>query len=65
MISHNKISIAAKNFFERFGNDAPAEAKRRAQEMQIFGKTIGYATWMMILKEVKAMVEEGSGETRH
>lgn len=65
MIENYKTSIAAKNFFERFGNDAPAQAKRRAQEMRIFGKTKGYATWMMILEEVKALVDAKNSETRH
>ncbi len=65
MIGNDKTLIAAKNFFKRFGENAPAEAKRRAQEMHLFGKAKGYATWMSILEEVKAMVAERTGETRH
>lgn len=65
MTGNDKTLIAAKNFFKRFGNNAPAEAKRRAQEMHLFGKAKGYATWMLILEEVKAMVAAETGETRH
>lgn len=65
MTEDEKTSIAAKNFFKRFGKKAPEEAKRRAQEMHLFGKAEGYATWMSIFEEVTAMVAEGTGETRH
>ncbi len=65
MIKNANIPVAAKNFIERFGEDAPAEAKRRAQEMHIFGKANGYATWMLIYEEVKALLEGSNGNTRH
>ncbi|HJO74938.1 MAG TPA: hypothetical protein QGH84_06975 [Rhodospirillales bacterium] len=58
MIETNKTAFAAKNFFKRFGKDAPAEAKRRAQEMRLFGKAEGYATWMQIFEQVKAMAAD-------
>jgi len=65
MSENEKIRIAAKNFVERFGSDAPAEAKRRAQEMHIFGKADGYATWMLIFEQVKFMVGDGADDTKH
>jgi len=65
MSDNEKVLIAARNFVERFGEDAPAEAKRRAQEMHIFGKAEGYALWMMILEQVKFLVGEGVDETKH
>tara|TARA_B100000315_G_scaffold219315_1_gene221169 strand:- start:39 stop:320 length:282 start_codon:yes stop_codon:yes gene_type:complete len=54
-----KASIAARKFVKRFGNNAPAEAKRRAQEMQLFGRAKGYAAWKSILEEVEALINGG------
>ena len=65
MTENEKTLMAAKNFVERFGKDAPAEANRRAQEMQIFGKAKGYATWMKILEQVRVLLGDGTEETRH
>ncbi len=64
MTEDEKTLTAARNFVERFGRDAPAEAVRRAQEMHIFGKAEGYATWMKILEKVKLLLDDGE-ETRH
>jgi hypothetical protein len=63
MTEPEKISVAARNFLERFGENAPAEAKRRAQEMHLFGRAEGYATWMSILEEVKTLIAGGTEET--
>ncbi len=65
MTENEKTWMAARNFVERFGDDAPAEAKRRAQEMHIFGKAEGYATWMKILEQVKVLLNDGTEETQH
>lgn len=59
-----KISLAAKNFFERFGKDAPAEAKRRAEELQRAGNASGLATWVQIYEEVKVLAD-GKDKTKH
>lgn len=64
MTRDSRISVAAKNFVERFGDDAPAEAKRRAEELQRAGNVESAATWMQIYEEVKVMVER-SGKTAH
>ncbi|MCH8237313.1 MAG: hypothetical protein IIC06_03975 [Proteobacteria bacterium] len=64
MIEPTKIPIAAKNFVERFGEKAPAEAQRRAREMRLFGKAEGYDTWMLIYEQVKILVEGGSKKTK-
>ena len=61
MIENTKIPLAARNFVDRFGEDAPAEAQRRAREMKIFGKAEGYHTWMEIYELVKILVE-GEGK---
>ncbi len=65
MTENEKTLTAARNFIERFGKNAPAEAVRRAQEMHIFGKAEGYATWMKILEQVKILLGDGTEETRH
>ncbi len=65
MVGSEKILIAARKFVKRFGKDAPAEAKRRAQEMHLFGRTEGYAAWILILEEVEALIASGTKETLH
>ena len=64
MTKDSKISLAAKNFFERFGKDAPAEAKRRAEELQRAGNASGLATWVQIYEEVKVLAD-GKDKTKH
>jgi hypothetical protein len=64
MTKDPKITLAAKNFFERFGNDAPAEAKKRAEELQTAGNTSGHATWIQIYEEVRALAD-GKDRTMH
>ncbi|MBT7941879.1 MAG: hypothetical protein HN719_00830 [Alphaproteobacteria bacterium] len=65
MLDSKNTSVAAMNFLKRFGENAPAEAKRRAQEMQLFGRPQGYATWMLILEEIKALISSGNDNTVH
>ncbi len=65
MTENEKTWTAARNFVERFGRDAPAEANRRAQEMHIFGKAEGYATWMKILEQVKVLLVDGAEKSKH
>jgi hypothetical protein len=61
----NDITVAAKNFLERFGDKAPAEAKRRARELQEAGKGSGYITWMLIYDEVRVLLKDGGGDSSH
>lgn len=65
MIETTKIPLAARNFVKRFGENAPAEAQRRAREMKLFGKAEGYDTWMLIYEQVKILVDGGNKKTRH
>jgi len=65
MIDDGKLNIAAKNFVERFGRDAPHQAKRRAQEMQIFRKADNYALWMMIYEKAKELLGENTKSVGH
>ena len=60
-----KISQAARNFVDRFGTDAPAEAKQRANELQQAGNTQGHYTWLLIYEQVKRLVEDGSEGLKH
>lgn len=59
-----RISEAANNFFERFGDDAPAEAKKRVDELHRAGNTDSAATWIQIYEEVRILVERG-GKSPH
>ena len=65
MTENEKTWTAARNFIKRFGKDAPTEANRRIQEMQIFGKAEGYATWIKILEQVNILLGDSAEETRH
>lgn len=65
MIKTSYLTTAAINFVERFGKDAPDEAQRRATEMKLFGKQVGYKTWMLIYEEVKNIVGEAADKTKH
>lgn len=63
MNDNNNITVAARNFLERFGDKAPAEAQRRARELQEAGKGSGYVTWMLIYDEVRVLLKGGADET--
>ncbi len=59
MTKDTKIPQAARNFVDRFGTDAPAEAKQRANELKEAGNAEGHNTWMLIYEQVKRLVEDG------
>ena len=59
MTEDAKIPQAARNFVDRFGKDAPAEAKQRANELREAGNSEGHDTWMLIYEQVKRLVEDG------
>ena len=59
MTKDTKIPQASQNFVDRFGKDAPAEAKQRANELQEAGYAEGHKTWMLIYQQVKRLVEDG------
>lgn len=61
MIRDAKIPLAARNFVDRYGKDAPAQAKRRAEELQRAGQADGHVTWMRIYEEVKRLVDADTG----
>ena len=64
MEKETRISIAAENFVERFGDDAPTEALKRAEELRQAGNADSAATWMRIYDVVKVLVERG-GKVPH
>ena len=64
MTRDSRISVAAKNFVGRFGDDAPVEAKKRAEELRRTGNVDSAATWMQIYEEVKILVER-DGKAAH
>ena len=63
MTEHAKIFPAAKKFVGRFGQEAPAEASKRAAELRRAGNATGWAAWEMMYREVKALVEGDTDET--
>ncbi len=65
MTKDTKIPQAARNFVDRFGKDAPAEAKQRANELREAGNAEGHNTWMLIYEQVKRLVEYGSEGLKH
>ncbi|MCZ6467879.1 MAG: hypothetical protein O6829_11465 [Alphaproteobacteria bacterium] len=65
MTKDTKIPQAARNFVDRFGKDAPAEAKQRANELLEAGNADGHNTWMLIYEQVKRLVEDGTEGLRH
>ena len=44
---------------ERFGKDAPRQAKIRANELRAAGHVDEYDIWMSIYTEVKSLLGEG------
>ena len=65
MTKDTKIPQAARNFVDRFGKDAPAEAKQRANELREAGYAEGHDTWMLIYEQVKRLVEDGAEGLKH
>ena len=65
MTKDTKSAQAARNFVDRFGNDAPDEAKQRANELREVGNAEGHNTWMLIYEQVKRLVEYGSEGLKH
>ncbi len=65
MTKDTKIPQAARNFVDRFGNDAPVEARQRANELQQAGNAEGHDTWMLIYEQVKRLVEDGTEGLKH
>ena len=65
MTKDMKIPQAARNFVDRFGKDAPAQAKQRANELREAGNAEGHNTWMLIYEQVKRLVEDGTEGLKH
>ncbi len=65
MTKDTKIPQAARNFVDRFGKNAPAEAKLRADELREAGNFEGHNTWMLIYEQVKRLVEDGTEGLKH
>lgn len=48
---------AAKQFIERFGNDAPRQARQRAEELSIQGDSEAATVWLRLVETVTALLE--------
>ena len=59
------IPQASRNFIVRFGKNAPAEAKRRANELQEVGNAEGHKTWMLIYEQAKHLIKGGTWGLKH
>ncbi len=60
MTKDTKIPQAARNFVDRFGKEAPAEAKKRANDVREAGNAEGHNIWMLIYERVQRLVEDGT-----
>ncbi len=58
---------AAKQFIERFGNDAPRQARQRAEELSIQGDSEAATVWLRLFETVTALLEQGplSDQAKH
>ncbi len=65
MTKDTKIPKASRNFVDRFGKDAPTEAKQRANELRVAGNVEGHNTWMLIYEQVQRLVEDDSEGLKH
>ncbi len=52
-----ELKSAARKFIERFGEKAPIQAARRAEELLSFGDYQGRALWQLLLREVDKLLE--------
>ena len=48
MLVDSECKRAAKKFIERYGEDAPRQARIRAAELKAVGDIVGYRNWMDI-----------------
>ncbi len=55
----NRVELrsAARKFIERFGDQAPLQAARRADELLSFGDYQGRTRWQLIYREVNKQLE--------
>ena len=65
MISDRDIYASATLMIERFGEDAPMQAAKRAEAFMAEGNMDGRAAWIRILKAAEALLRQtpGPGET--
>ena len=59
MTDETEIRLTAERFVERFGKDAPRQAKIRANELRAAGHVEEYDIWVSIFTEVKSLLDEG------
>lgn len=65
MTKDTKNSEAARKFVDRFGKDAPAEAKQRTIELLKAGHADGHNKWMLIHEQAKRLIEDGTDGLKH
>lgn len=52
-----ELRVAARKFIERFGDQAPFQAARRAEELLSFGDYQGRTLWQLIYREVNKQLK--------
>jgi hypothetical protein len=65
MTEPDSISEAARNFVQRYGADAPRQARIRAEELRAAGLAEGYATWCRIHDEAKSILDGMASRNKH
>ena len=54
----SESKLAARKFIERFGEDAPHEARIRAAELEVAGDPEGYRSWMDISSAARKLLRD-------
>ena len=56
----SECKFAARKFIERFGEDAPRQARIRATELEAAGDPEGYRSWMNISSAARKLLRDES-----
>ena len=54
----SESNLAARKFIERFGKDAPHQARIRAAELEVAGDPEGYRSWMDISSAARKLLRD-------
>jgi len=58
MSDDEEIRVAAENFIERYGSDAPRQAEIRAKELLSAGSKDGHDRWLSIAEKARSLLDD-------
>lgn len=64
MAKPDDIQEAARHFIRRYGEDAPRQAKMRADELRVTGHAEAHALWESIYRAITLLLTNASDKTR-